>query len=91
MRKRDGHHHVERYKGDGYKRSQAKIYDMKPPKEERVPIPESDVWFSSGDTVLGRVIWVNVYGAKVELLRDPRIVGYGPKVGMMDNCDYASS
>lgn len=65
------------FKGeDDYKKSKQRIMQIMPAKEERGPIPESDIWFKPGDTVVGRVIWVNCFGAKVELLQDTRIVGY---------------
>eukprot|EP00884_Botryococcus_braunii_P006874 jgi/Botrbrau1/16188/Bobra.0342s0005.1 len=61
-----------------YRKGHFRMQEIKPPRSDRVPIPESDVWFKPGDIVEGRVIWVNCYGAKVELLRDKRIVGYAP-------------
>lgn len=60
---------------EDYKRSKQRIMQLLPSKEDRGPIPEADIFFKPGDTVTGRVIWVNCFGAKVELLRDTRIVG----------------
>jgi hypothetical protein len=61
-----------------HRRAKVKIAHLRPPKAERLPIPKDDVWFKPGDTVVGRVIWVNSLGAKVELLEDTRIVGCEP-------------
>jgi hypothetical protein len=58
-----------------YRKGHYRIQEIMPPKSDRLPIPESDIWFRPGDIVEGRVVWVNAYGAKVELLRDKRIVG----------------
>lgn len=69
---------LDENKSDEYRKAQAKMNEIRPPKSERVPIPESDIWFKPGDVVVGRVIWVNIFGAKVELVRDTRIVGYVP-------------
>jgi hypothetical protein len=66
---------LDENKSDEYRKAQAKMNEIRPPKSERVPIPESDIWFKPGDVVVGRVIWVNIFGAKVELVRDTRIVG----------------
>ncbi|KAK9813315.1 hypothetical protein WJX72_012362 [[Myrmecia] bisecta] len=40
--------------------------------------PVTDVWFKRGDVVTGKIVWANEKGARVSLLKEPRILGYMP-------------
>ncbi len=45
---------------------------QKPPADL---VPAEEIWFRRGDIVAGRVIWASNQGARIELLKNPRIHG----------------
>ena len=48
---------------------------QKPPADL---VPPEEIWFRRGDIVAGRVIWASNQGARIELLKNPRIHGCEP-------------
>ena len=38
-------------------------------------VPEAERWFKTGDVILGKVLWSNNRGARIELVADPRFTG----------------
>lgn len=41
-------------------------------------VPEASRWFRNGDVVVGKILWSNNRGARVQLVADPRITAYMP-------------
>ena len=58
--------------GDGPRGGPRRGNTQKPPADL---VPAEEIWFRRGDIVAGRVIWASNQGARIELLKNPRIHG----------------
>ncbi len=56
---------------------------QKPPADL---VPAEEIWFRRGDIVAGRVIWASNQGARIELLKNPRIHGSAAGPTQMLGC-----